>query len=295
MAGMDIAIALGGGGARGFAHVGVLRALERGGCNICAVAGTSIGGIIGAAYACGFSPDEIERQVAEVGMSDLLKARPKGVGLLGVDRIEERIRAVVGDMTFAETRIPLALTAADLETGEEILITEGSIVEAVLATIAIPGIFPPMLFGGHRLVDGAVLDPVPVGAARELFEGPVVAVNLSPKPGSTSDAGRSSPLDSIPGGEWITRLRPGQALQIFLRSTEISGRMFAELRLQIDKPEVIIRPDVGMVGLFDRVSTKEMVARGEAAAQVALPEIEALFTPANRMRRGIGKLFGGGS
>ena len=123
MAAMDIAIALGGGGARGFAHIGVLRALEVGGCNIRAVAGTSIGGIIGAAYACGFSPDEIERHVAEVGMSELLRASPKGVGLLGVDRIEERLREIIGDMTFAEATLPLALTAADLETGEEILIT----------------------------------------------------------------------------------------------------------------------------------------------------------------------------
>jgi NTE family protein len=294
MAGMDIAIALGGGGARGFAHIGVLRALERGGCDIRAVAGTSIGGIIGAAYACGFTPDEIERHVAEVGMAELLRSRPKGVGLLGVDRIASRLREIVGDMTFAETRIPLALTAVDLETGEEILITEGSIVDGVLTTIAIPGIFPPILFGGHRLVDGAVLDPVPVEAARGLFNGPVVAVNLTPKPGFTTDAEPPSPLDSIPGGEWITRLRPGQALQIFLRSTEISGRMFAELRLQIDKPEVIIRPDVGTVGIFDRTSTAEMVARGEAAAEAALPEIEALFSPANRVRRGIGKLLGRG-
>ena len=151
-----------------------------------------------------------------------------------------------------------------------------------------------MLFGGHRLVDGGVLDPVPVEAARGLFQGPVVAVNLSPRPGSTSDAGRPSPLSSIPGGEWITRLRPGQALQIFLRSTEITGRMFAELRLQLDEPEVVIRPDVGNVGIFDRASTAEMIARGEAAAEAALPEIKALFSPANRVRREIEKLFGRG-
>jgi NTE family protein len=205
--------------------------------------------------------------------------------VLGVDKIAARLREIVGDKTFSETRIPLAVTAVDLESGEEITIREGAIVEGVLSTMAIPGIFPPMLFGGHRLIDGAVLDPVPVRAARELFNAPVLAVNLTPKPGRPVGLDRTNPLHSLPGGEWIERLRPGQALQIFLRSTEIAGRMFAELRLQIDQPEVILRPEVADVGLFDQIPVADMVARGEAAVQEAWPEIEALFKPASRIRR----------
>ncbi len=177
---MQIALALGGGRARGLAHIGVLKVLEREGFRIGAIAGTSIGGIIGAAYAAGYGPDQISNLANAASIRDMLRARPEGPALMGLSRIEQWLHGILGQRTFADLRIPFAVTAADLNSGEEIVLRDGIVAHAVLATIALPGIFPPQLMGDHRLIDGGALDPVPVRPARALLNAPVVASVLSP-------------------------------------------------------------------------------------------------------------------
>jgi predicted acylesterase/phospholipase RssA len=159
----------------------------------------------------------------------LFHFRPSPGALLGVDRIHEVLTEALGSKTFADVRCPLALTAVDLETGTEVVLTSGELVEAVLATIALPGIFPPQWSGGSRLVDGGVVDPVPVQPVRALHRAPVVAVALSARPGSPP-ATAASPLTYVPGSGMFSRLRIGQALQVFGRSLEISSRLFTDLR-----------------------------------------------------------------
>lgn len=273
----EVGVALGGGGARGLAHLGVLRFLESKNIRVGAIAGTSAGGIVGSLYAAGISTKEIERRFAEASLRGLLHARPRGAGLIGLDKVGAWLEGNLGACTFADLHIPFAVTAADLETAEEIILSEGPVVEAVLATIALPGIFPPMRISGSRLIDGGVLDPVPVRAVRELYDGPVVAVPLAPPPGLKTDLNRPSPIDSIPGGEWFLKQRPGQILKVFIRATEIASRVFTDLRLQLDEPEVIIRPDVGHVGILDVPPIEDIVARGEQAAERAYPQLQALL------------------
>jgi len=290
---MDLGVALGGGGARGLSHIGVLRVLEREGFRIRAIAGTSMGGVIAASYAAGFSPDEIEQRISRTAMSDLLRARPDGPSLIGLGRVERFLRENLGDRTFADLRLPLALTAVDLTAGKEIVLTEGRVVEAVMATIAIPGIFPPQLIGEGRLVDGGMMDPVPVMPARWLFPGPIAAVVLSPPPDLWAEKRSPSPLRlMIPLMGMVTRLRPAQALGVFMQAMELSARSMTELRLQIDRPEVVIRPDVSQVGLFDDTPPSQVAALGEAAAEQALPELRALFSPSRRLRRRVRSLLG---
>lgn len=282
---MDITVALGGGGVRGLAHIGVLSVLEREGFRIRAIAGTSMGGIIAASYAAGRSLAEIQAMAETTSTRDLLHVRPGGAGMIGMDHVAEMLEALLGRRRFRDMRIPLALTAADLNTGQEVVLTEGAVADAVLATIALPGVFPPKLIGKYRLIDGGTLDPVPVRPARNLFDGPVVAVALSPEPARWGMTKSPSLLGNMPALQVLSRLRPGQALQVFLESTEIVLRTYTELRLQLDKPEIIVRPEVWHVGMLQETSAAAMVERGIEAMEAQLPELRQLFTPGRRIRR----------
>jgi NTE family protein len=290
---MDISVALGGGGARGLAHIGVLYALEKAGFRIRAIAGTSMGGIIGALYAAGYSPPEMVHWADASTRRDLFRSRPSGSGLISLERIEELLRETLRSRTFEELSIPCAVTATNLNSGDEIVLREGRVVDAVLATIALPGVFPPQIMGDTRLVDGGIVDPVPVRPARELFPGPVVAVALSPSRDEWADSGSPNPFASIPIIDMFTRLRPGAALNVFLRTTEIMMRMYTEVRLELDRPEVIIRPRVAHIGLFDQPSAAEMCELGEQAAESEIPRIRAEFSLGRRLGRSLQSAVGG--
>jgi NTE family protein len=292
---MDISVALGGGGARGLAHIGVLYALERAGFRIRAIAGTSMGGIVGALYAAGYSPPELVHWADASARRDLFRARPSGSGLIGLEKIEKLLRETLRERTFEELSIRCAVTATDLNSGDEIVLREGPMVDAVLATIALPGVFPPQLMGESRLVDGGIVDPVPVRPARDLFPGPVVAVALSPAREEWADTGSPNPLASIPIIDMFTRLRPGEALRVFLRTTEILMRMYTEVRLDLDRPEVIIRPRVSHIGLFDQPSAAEMCELGEQATMQAIPRLKAEFSLTRRLGRSLRTAAGGGA
>ena len=288
---MDIAVALGGGGIRGLAHIGVLSVLEREGFRIRGIAGTSMGGIIAAWYAAGKSPAEMQALAEATSPRDLLHVRPGAAGMIGIDHIADLLHTVLGRRRFDDMRIPLAVTAADLNTGREVVLTEGAVADAVLATIALPGVFPPQLLGKYRLIDGGALDPVPVCPARKLFDGPVIAVALSPEPERWAQTKSPSPLGDLPGLQVLSRLRPGQALQVFLDSTEIMLRTYTELRLQIDKPEVIVRPEVWHVGMLQETSVAPMVAKGVEAMEGCLGKARDQFTPGRRAGRSLRSLF----
>jgi NTE family protein len=285
---MDITLALGGGGMRGIAHIGVLRVLEREGIRIRAIAGTSMGGFIGGFYVAGHSPSDIQTLLEDAREMDLLRLRPQGAGLLGIHAIEDWLRSNLGAITFDGLAIPFAVAAADLETGKEVVLQEGNVVDAVLATISLPGIFPPRSINSHRLVDGGMVNPVPVAPAKALRNSLSVAVVLSPAEEDWSMDTESGVLEQLPVINIVSRLKPAQALQVFVRSWEITSRYFTELRLGIDKPDVIIRPDVHHINLLDENPTSEVVALGEKATEQALPEIRAHFTFAKRLGRRLG-------
>nr|BAL44371.1 patatin [uncultured bacterium]BAL56569.1 patatin [uncultured Chloroflexota bacterium] len=275
-----IALALGGGGARGNAHIGVLRVLEAEGFRVRAVAGTSAGGLVAVFYAAGFTPDEIERLFSQANQEDLYGRSPtEGPSLLGLAGAERWLRKHLGNRTFAELRLPCAVTAVDLNQRREVILDEGDVVSALLATIAVPGIFPPRQLNGMLLVDGGVLDPVPVNVARALAPGlPVVAVALTPD--LDAPIHPALPLNLPPLlSEPLRRLRITQAMSIFLDSVEIGGRALAHWRLAVEKPEVLIRPKVSQIGLLEKVNVPEVVQLGEEAARQALPELRRMQKP----------------
>ncbi len=250
------------------AHIGVLRVLEEMGVTIRAISGTSAGGLVGAVYAAGYSSFEIEEIISQVDQSTLFYRRQdEGPSLLGLSNLHELIINVIGSKTFNDLKIPFACTAVDILTAQEIVIHQGSVADALLATMAVPGVFPVKKLNDHELVDGGVLDPVPVAVARWLCpRHPNIAVCLSApqeKWGDTSNSQISLPIH-IPGlmVEYFNRLRIGQALQIFLRSMDIHSRMISELRLQIDRPDILLRPDVEEFGLLEKVDPKVLIQRG---------------------------------
>lgn len=280
----DIALALGGGGVKGIAHVGVIRRLEREGYTIRAIAGTSAGGLVGAVYAAGHTPSELENIIHTVNRSRLFsRATGEGPGLLGLSGLAQTLIEVLGNRRFEEMKIPFACTAVDTRSAQEVILSQGRVIDAVLATIAVPGIFPPKEMGDASLIDGGVMDPVPVALARWLAPDlPVVAVVLSPVPEGwkhvpslTRGILPSSAPIPLPILEQFSRLRITQAFNIFARSIDITSLMLAELRLHVDKPEAIIRPNVHQYGMLDEVDPHEMIWLGEKATSEALPQIRA--------------------
>lgn len=263
----SVVLALGGGGTKGIAHLGVLRAIEQRGLQVAAIAGTSIGGLVAAVYATGRPLADIIQRVASLQQGSLFR-RGKEIdnALLGLEGVAEVLLELVGEKYFEELPIPLAVTAVDLNTGQEIVLHSGRVLDAVLATIALPGIFPPRQIGEHVLIDGGVSNPVPVGVARWLRPGlPVIASVLSAPPMAEKPLPVTNLLPPLPVLERLSQFRLARALNVFTQAMNINGRVLTELRLDIDKPDAIVRPDVDHIGLLDPIDVDDFLARGEAA------------------------------
>ncbi len=274
---MGISLALGGGGARGLAHVGVLKTLRREAIPVQVIAGTSMGAIIGGAYAAGVPVEQIEafalrvqRRRDQIRLVDL-KLSVSGSGLLRGTRIYRLLADMLGEQsTFDQLQIPFAVVATDLLTGREVVLQEGRLVDAVRATMSVPGVFEPVARGELLLADGGVLNNLPVDVARRMGTGPVVAVDVLPN-FPQNQAGLPPVVAPLRAS-----LLPG-SVQDLLHAYLIMIAQLTEYRLRCCPAEVVIRPElpleVGLLNGFERVA--ELIAAGEAATQAALPEIYA--------------------
>ena len=164
----EIALALGGGGVRGISHIGVLRCLEKEGFKIKAIAGTSVGGLLGGLYAAGVTTEELQEATYMMRQRKLFRRSLKdGPALLGLRGLEIVLKATIGDKSFKDLNIPFGCPSIDIHSGQEIILTQGKVIDAILATMAYPGVFPPKVIHGLTLVDGGVVDqfplPLPVG------------------------------------------------------------------------------------------------------------------------------------
>ncbi|MFQ6059107.1 MAG: patatin-like phospholipase family protein [Anaerolineae bacterium] len=273
-----VGLALSGGGARGLAHIGVLKVLEREGIPIDFLAGTSMGGVVAAGYAAGLSPEFMEQEALRmgrlrklVGLFDL--ALPKA-GLVEGRKIEAYLAQHLGEMTFDDLRIPLALVAVDLVTGEEVVLRSGSVIEAVRATISLPGIFAPFRKDGYLLIDGGVLNPLPADVVRHIGADVVIAVNvaiaLEGLPRLLEAEEQGLPLTQIP-----------LIIETLHRTVGIMENRISAQKLQEARPEVLIRPTIdNSITLFTGFHrAAECIAAGEEAATVALPEIKSALRP----------------
>lgn len=291
---MEITLALGGGGAKGNSHIGVIRRLEKEGYQIRSVAGTSFGGLVAILYASGLTPNEIEEIFTSTDQGSLyVRDSNDGPSLLGLSGVRKLLDSVLGDKTFDDLKIPCAVTAVDTKTGSEVVISEGFLRDGVLATIALPGVFPPHPLNDWELMDGGVLNPVPVSVARMLSPDlPIVAVVLN-DPLDNPLRTYSIPVPSILPKQItdrIHRLHVAQAFDIFMRAVDLSSRAVAHYRLESDAPDIIIRPDVHHLELLDKVVVKDVALLGDAAVEEILPQLKKITSWTGRLNR---KFFGG--
>ncbi len=286
---LDISLALSGGGARGFAHIGVIRQLEKEGFHIRAIAGTSAGGVIAALYAAGYTPSQMEELLAKVDHRKFFRrSGAQGPSILGLGGASKLLEEYLGKRTFADLNIPCALAAVDINSAQEVILNEGPLVDAVLATIAVPAVLPPRQIGGYQLVDGAGMNPVPVALARSMAPSlPVAAVVLTPRVGQDVNPLPVHVAKSFLGTivKALGRLRLVQALNVYIHAADATDRILTEMRLHIEHPEAIIRPAVNGIGILDRVDVHHLVRLGEKAAQEALPVLRRAVAWPNRLQR----------
>ncbi len=243
---------LGGGGARGFAHVGVIRVLEQEKIPIDLIVGTSAGSLIGALYADVKDSFELESIAWQVEKDDLLDWSILGStrGPVAGKALEEFVRQHVHASTIERLKVPFVAVATDLISGVEVNLDRGPVAPAVHASSAIPAFFRPVSLEGRTLVDGAVVNPVAVSVARGRGADVVIAV----------DIGRE-----LPGEE------PGDLASISLRCLLIQARELSRVKLR--DADVVVAPKVGTAGVFDFTRKKELMTAGVAAAREALPAI----------------------
>ncbi|HJS30209.1 MAG TPA: patatin-like phospholipase family protein [Anaerolineales bacterium] len=275
---MKISLSLGGGGVRGFAHIGVLKVLLGEGHEIAAIAGSSIGALIGAAYAAGKSPEGIEEYTREIDQGELFRSRPgQQSGFRGVEGVHSFVSEIFKEKTFEDLLIPFAANAVDISSGELIILMSGSLVDALMATISLPGVFEPREWEGKTVFDGGLINPNPVQIARSLAPGlPVVAVILSrplaPWP-------RASPLERLIRIPFLSKsfrqTRYFRSMDQFIRAFEIVNHRQNRLQLEIDRPEFEIRPKTEHIETLARVDIQEVIRLGETAARDVLPHLEA--------------------
>jgi len=174
-----LGLALGSGSARGFAHIGVLNVLEENGIKPDFVAGTSIGAAIGALYCSGMSPEYMKRLAISTEWQDLMDFTVPKTGMIAGNNVEEYIQTLTNNCKFSELAIPLRVVATDIGNAQKVIFSEGNVAKAVRASISIPGVFSPVRIGSRILVDGALIDPIPIGLVRDMGADVIVAVDLS--------------------------------------------------------------------------------------------------------------------
>lgn len=264
---MKIALALGGGAGLGWAHIGVLHALHERGVKVAAVSGTSIGALAAVCLAADRINvlEDIARAVNARQMVRFIDIDPRRGSMLGGRAVTTHLRQHFGHGHIEDLFIPVAIVAADLVTGDEVSLTRGSIVDAVRASIAIPGVFPPVRMNGMVLVDGGVITPVPVRAVRAISKAPVLAVNLQ------GDYLRRAEAGLPPGKRLVTPFRVGRA-GLSLLMTHLARQSLA-----IDPPDLEIAPAIGHIDVRNFTRAHELIELGADAVTRNWAAIEALL------------------
>ncbi len=262
---MKVGIAMGGGGARGLAHIGVLKALQEENVPIDMIAGTSVGALIGGLFSAGISTVEMEEMSSEIGWSALTNySRLSLFRLLVMEQqlsthnMEVYLRKHIGDIRFDQLRIPFACVATDLQTGERVVFREGSVALAARASSTIPGLFEPVLFRHRYLVDGGLVSNIPTDLVAEMGANIIVAVDV------TADFSRFQPKNIM--------ATLNQA--IYIQSESMS-------KAELARADVVIRPQLGDISAIDLTRSAECIDAGILTTRHAVPLIKQIILDKN--------------
>lgn len=247
-----VALALGGGASKGFAHIGIIKVLKENNIPIKIVTGTSAGSIVGSMYASGMSPDRLELEAEILGKTDLVDLTLSTSGFIKGEKLQNYINRKVGNRPMQQFPIKFAAVATDFESGKPVVFNVGNAGQAVRASASIPNVFQPVVIGSRKYVDGGLSQPVPVSAAKKLGANFIIAVDISARPAKNVNQGMFSYLD--------------QTFNVMSQTA---------LRQELGQANVVIKPQVlelGSVGGFDQ--KQRAIQLGEQAARAALPEIK---------------------
>jgi NTE family protein len=256
-----VGLVLSGGASRGFAHVGVIKVLEEEGIPIDIVVGTSAGSLTGAMYAHYADADILEKKAREMEVDDIFDFSiiSIGLGVVKGERILKFVEKNIGVKNIEELKIPFAAVATDIYTGDRVVFKRGSISTAVRASSAIPGVFKPVSVGQRLLVDGGVVDNLPIDVARSMGADIVIAVDISSK---------------------STNYRINTVVDVILQTINIMGSEINKYKVK--DSDVVIRPDVSGVGMIDFSKKDYLFLQGERAARKAIPEIRRAMTDSSK-------------
>jgi len=316
-----LALVLGGGGARGLAHIGVLKVLEENNIKADLVVGTSMGAFVGGFYSAGITVKEMEKIALSVDKLTVAKMLAPGLstsGFVDKERIRKYLSQFVGDLNIEQLQIQFASVATDLNTGEEVILNKGLLVEAIMASIAIPALFRPVLHCNRYLIDGGLSDPLPVSVAKKMNAERIIAVNVAPNPdrikkrindrkiedsfsiNKTVSLLRARLLSEVTRGKKYNFLKREDeeeiseiiqdnisnginvnsptAMRSLMQSVSIVEKNLITLHLKEAKPNIVISPQVGEFDLFTFYKAKELISRGEEAALDTLETIMKIIS-----------------
>jgi NTE family protein len=256
-----IILVLSGGGARGLAHIGVLKVLEEEGVPIDGIVGTSVGALIGALYCSGMKINKIELMAEEIGWSDLTNFSPPSIvglvmaeKLLSTEKMEEYIEKNIGKKQFHELKIPFACVATDLRTGEKIIFREGDVASAARASATIPGVFAPVEYRHRQLVDGGLVDNIPTDIAKMLDADFIIATDISAD---------------------FTKYSTSNILLVLNQSIYIQGELLS--RESLNLADIVINPKVSDVSAYELWRGKECIDAGIIATRKMIPKIKRII------------------
>jgi NTE family protein len=264
---LGVSLALGGGFARGYAHLGVFRTFRENGIPVTSIAGSSIGSILGAAYASGEPLPRIISKCREIRFRDFARWRVSRFGLASNERLGALVQKLFGTKQFEDLVLPLAIVATDLGTGDPVVFRQGNLAEAIRASCAFPGLFEPIQIGTRCLADGGIVAPVPTRAAREMGAEIVVGVSVG-----LHDGHRGAPTNIF---------------QVVSRA--VSAAQKHQLEAWERHADLVLRPSVQGLAWddFDRID--EAIEAGSAAARSAVPRLKQLLNRQNEMQSTFGK------
>lgn len=258
---VHIGIALGGGAAKGFAHIGVIKMLEANGFQPEVVSGTSAGSVVGALYASGMDAFQMQQKAFALDEDSIRDVSLFSGGVVKGQKLQDYVNQLVGQRKIEGLRKPFAAVATELETGKRIFFVRGNTGQAVRASSSIPGVFEPVAIGKSHYVDGGVVSPVPVDAARQLGADFVIAVDISSKASGKN---------------------PGSVLGNINQSITIMGQQLGQQELA--RADVVIRPQVLEIGAADFEQRHNAILQGEKAALAAMPQIRAKIAQLQKSR-----------
>jgi NTE family protein len=251
-----VGLALGGGAARGFAHIGVLKIFEEEDIPLAAVSGTSVGSLMGLLYCAGKKWREMEEVSRTIRWRDLLSFRLSGRGIYCTDKLEKLIEDVLGPLRLEDLKIPFAVLAVDVSTGEEVILDSGPAAAAVCASTAVPGVFCPREIDGRPLIDGGMRNSVPADLLRRMGADITVGVDLN--------------------RDRVKRRNPASAWQVVTNTVGIViNNNLAACRSCAD---ILVTPELSGFGYRSLNNKSEMITRGETAMREALPRLRQLMT-----------------